>query len=188
MSMKKSFRDVGLPDGYKVLRLAYHQPSRTLVAHVGPIKDLPPGKRLYFRWATSEQYQPMGDCPAGTSVDGFVLDPSRPSLYFMTFAWKEMDGSRWAGDWDALYRFNLANHRCEQLTRRGELLPTEGYERVWLCETLSVSVDGRSLFCNVGLETPILENGGKRVDYWVTKLDLESLKLEAVTQLAALLA
>jgi hypothetical protein len=183
--MWKSFSDVGLPEGYKVLRLAYHQPSRTLITHVGPIKDQPPGKRLFFRWATGARYQPIGDCPDGSSVDGFVLDPSRPALYFMTREWSELDGGKWAGDWDALYRFDLEEHRCDLLTRRGNLLPTEGYERVWLCELLSVSADGRSLFCTAGLETPRLENGGRRADYWVTRLDLASMKLEPVTELEA---
>jgi hypothetical protein len=186
--MRKSFSEVGLPDGHKRLRLAYHQPSRTLIAHVGPTKDLPPGKRLFFRWASAERYEPVDKCQDGTSVDGFVLDPSRPALYFTTHVWKELDGGKWAGDWDALYRFDLEEHRCDLLTRRGDLLPTEGYERVWLCELLSMSADGRSLFCQAGLQTPKLENGGRRADYWVTKLDLASMKLEPVTELVALWA
>ncbi len=181
----KKFSEVGLPEGYQTLNLAYHQPSRTLIAHVGSIKNLPPGKRLFFRWAEGERYQAIDQCQGGESVNSFVLDPLRPALYFTTFVWKELDGGEWAGDWDALYRFDLEKHCCDLLTRRGDLLPAPGYEEVWLCELLSVGADGRSLFCNTGQQTPSGEDGSSHAHYWVTHLDVASGKLELVTELTA---
>jgi hypothetical protein len=149
---------------------------------------MPPRKRLYFRWATVTDYQPVGDFPEAVSIDSFLLDPVRPSLYFVTNTWREIDGGRWAGDWDALYRFDLEEHRCERLARRGDLPPPAGYDRVWLCDLLSVSADGLSLFFKVGRETQLLEDGGTRAEYWVSKLDLADVKLETVTRLEAVFA
>ena len=186
--MTKSFSDLGLPDACGPIALAYHEPSRTLVVHVGPVKDKPVGKRLFFRWTTEAKYQPVWDCPANTAIESFALDPSRPLLYFMTFTWTKWDDGSWAGDWVALYRFDLAEHRCDKLTQRGVLLPTTGYESVWLCEALSVCAEGRSLFCKVGMMTPPLEDGSSRADYWIAKLDVTSMKLEPVTKLEALRA
>lgn len=184
--MRKSFTEVGLPDDHKVLTLAYHQPSGTLISHVEPVKEVTPQKRLYFRWAIDTYYQPVGDFPEGISINNFLLDAARPSLYFLTGAWKAMSGGLAVGNWDALYRFDLEGHRCERLTRREDLLPLEGYEKVWLCDLLGVSSDGCSLFCKAGLEKQ--DHGGIRADYWVVKLDLGSLRLEKITELSAVFA
>jgi len=184
---KKSLDEVGLPAASQVLRLAYHEPSRTVIAHLRPAKG-PSGGKLFFRWATATEYQPVWDCPAGTSVESFALDPSRPALYFLTNTWQDRVDGSWAGNWDALHRFDLAEHRHDELTRYGQLLPARGYAQVWLCGALSVGADGRSLLCTAGLQTPPLADGSSRVEYWVAKLDLKSLTLEAVSELAALWA
>jgi hypothetical protein len=181
----RNFSEIGLPAGTKTSGLNYHQPSRTLIAHVGPIKDAPPGKRLYCRWNTDDRYQPIGACQDGVSVENFVLDPSRPALYFITWIWEKSDDDSWSGDRDGLYRFDLETHRCDLLTRQSALLPTLGYEDVWLCEMLSVSSRGEYVFTTAGLLTTPLENGHQHVHYWLTKLELATMKLEPVTRMLA---
>src|SRR5262245_13938663 len=82
---RPSLTDLGLPDGHQVLGLAYHEPTRTVVAHVGPPRGGSPRGRLYFRWAADARYQSIMDAPAGSSIDSFALDPVRPSLYFLAY-------------------------------------------------------------------------------------------------------
>src|SRR5687767_7175187 len=106
---RTTFAQIGLPADHRVLGMDYHPLTGTVVVHVGPFddKDRPPGGHLFFRRGADVRYQPVLALPTGTTVDGFVLDQERPSLYFLTSVWEEMDSGGLGGDWDAVYRFDL---------------------------------------------------------------------------------
>ena len=186
--MRKSFSDVGLPKDHIVHTLSYHEPTHTLFAHTGPIDSDWRATNLWFRCAADAEYQPIIDFSEAVSIHSFVVDQARPSLYFITYSWHQLDGGELAGDWEGLYRFDLGEHRCDRLLQKGALPPLSAYERIWLCELHSLSASGQKLFCKVGMETPLLENGGRRADYWVAELDLGSMCMDGVTKLEALWA
>jgi hypothetical protein len=181
---EKSFEAVGLPRGHAFPTVAYHQATRTIFAHTEPLRPALPTKRLSFRRVADKQYQPIGEFPADISVESFVLSPSQPFLYYSTNRWKhEGDGA--SGDWEGLYRFDIGAHRSEQLAQRGKLHPPSGYQGAWLSGLLSINDDGKALFCKAALETGKLD---PEVEYWIAKLELPSLKLQAISQLQAIFA
>lgn len=181
--MRKSFDNIGLPSGHAFPTLAYHEPTCTLIAHTRPLKAVLPGERLSFRRLGDTHYQPIGEFPEAVSIKSFVLDSTRPALYFVTFVWRELEGGESAGDWDGLYRFDLEQHRCDRLAQRGGLRAPEGDWEIWLSDLLSVSNDGRGLICIVPL-------GRSQSDfaYWVAHLNLADLSLTAITKLEAVFA
>jgi hypothetical protein len=188
--VSRSFSEIGLPN-QAVTALAYHEPTGTLIAHIGPRKDSPTGKRLYFRRSNDSRYNEIGDLSEGVSISSFVLDPLQASLYFATYRWEKREDGGMNGNWHALYRFDLEEHRCEQLAQEAELQPSVGYQESWLCELISVSGDACSILCRAAFETPVLQfprAGMRRVDYWVAKLNLANMKLEPLTQLDAVFA
>ncbi|MFN0050826.1 MAG: hypothetical protein ACKV0T_01460 [Planctomycetales bacterium] len=180
--MDDSFSGIGLPTKSRVT-LAYHEPTRTVIVHVESPFELPPRRRLFFRWATDTHYQPVATFPENISIDSFVVDTPRPALYFITFTWKARPGRKTAsGNWDALYRFDLNKHRSERLTGRGDLRPPDGVDETWLNAILSVSNDGHSIFCNAALLTQ------RCAEYWICELDLGNMRLRPVTRLDAVFA
>jgi hypothetical protein len=181
--MPKSFEKLGLPTGHAFPRLAYHEPTSTLIAHTRPRKAVLPGDRLSFRRIGETHYQPIGEFPEGISISSFVLDPYRPALYFMTFAWRELDGGGWGGDWEGLYRFDLEQHRCDRLCQRGDLHSAEGDGATWLSDLLSVANDGRGLLCQAALG-----ESQSKFAYWVARLDLADLRLTGITKLRSAFA
>lgn len=194
MIARPRFPEIGLPAEHTVVRLDYHESTRTVLAHTGPATRTPPCGRLFFRHAADAGYQPIEAPTAGTTVESFVLDPRQPVLYFLAYVYRPHADGGWLGDWDALYRFDLGEHRCERLVGPDDLPAPRGCERAWLCDLLSVGADGRGLFCRAGLQSPAtftLKTGpvtGNRADYWVARLDLVTRELTAVSELAALRA
>src|SRR5687767_5254434 len=142
----KSFEDVGLPHGHAYPRLAFHESTGTLIAHTRPLKSTLPNERLSFRRASESRYQPIGDFPDGISIESVVVDATRPALYFSTLEWQMGDDGP-EGNWDGLYRFDLEEHRCELLARRGRLRAPDGDWETWVSELLAVTNDGRALIC-----------------------------------------
>jgi hypothetical protein len=178
----RSFNDVGLPDGHAFPALAYHEPTRTLIAHTRPTKALLPGERLSFRRVGETQYHPIGDFSDGVSLQSFALDPCRPSLYFSAVTWRELEPGTSAGDWDGLYRFDLEQHRCDRLAQRGDLHARESDE-TWLSGLLSVANDGKGIICQAALR-----RSQSDFAYWVAHLNLADLSLTAIAELEAVFA
>lgn len=191
MSERPSFPEVGLPAEHRVVRLGYHESARTVVAQLRPAATAAPTERLFFRRDTDTRYQPIEPLTQGASVTSYVLDPRRPVLYFLAYVYRPHTDGGWSGDWDALYSFDLGQHRCERLIGSDDLPAPSECSRAWLCDFLSVGADGRSMFCTAGVERPstiALKTGpvnGSRADYWVARLDLETRELTAVSELAA---
>jgi hypothetical protein len=181
--MRKSFDNIGLPSGHAFPTLAYHEPTGTLIAHTRPLKAVLPGERLSFRRLSDTHYHPIGEFPDAVSIQSFVLDSTRPALYFVTFVWREREGGKAAGDWDGLYRFDLGQHRCDRLAQRGDLHAPEGERGTWLCGLLSVSNDGQGLICKAALG-----RSQSSFAYWVAHLNLADLRLTAITKLEAVFA
>jgi hypothetical protein len=184
-----TYHSIGLPCAPTTL--AYHQPTSTLIAHAGPDDEWPPRNRLYFRRATDTRYQQIAGFADNISIDSFALDPSRPSLYLVTNAYEVNGGEGGAGgDWDGLFRFDLEQHRCEQLTRPGKLRTPAGKDLAWLSDILSVHTDGSTVFCTAGLATSDHSNlmRWQSAEYWLCELDLAGESLRPITRLEAVFA
>lgn len=180
--MDSSFGRIGLPNGVST-KLAYHAPTQTIVALVEPRANLPPHRGIYFRRAADVRYQPVATLPDDISIDSYAIDVSRPDLYFLTYEWKPIPGRKAVGgNWDALYRFDLEEHRSERLTGRGELRPPAGVDQTWLKAILSLSSDGQSIFCTAAFMTQQL------AEYWVCELSLGEMRLKPITRLEAVFA
>jgi hypothetical protein len=178
----KSFEGIGLPKAHAYPQLAFHEPTQTLIAHTRPLKSRLPGDRLSFRQVGGSRYQPIGSFTEGISIDSFVIDPTRPALYFSTLAW-EIGEAGPTGNWDGLFRFDLAEHRCEELARRGRLRAPDGDGETWLSELLAVSNDGEALICNAPRGD--LQRSPR---YWLMRLELANLVLTPMTELEAVFA
>lgn len=185
---RPSLSDLGLPPEHKVLSLAYHELTGSIVAHVGPILESAPKGRLYFRWTADTRYQPIIDLPDGASIDSFVLDLSRPALFFLTSTYTEMDAGGFAGNPDALYRFDMEEHRCERLLRSEDLVLSADYDRGWVCTILGVSADGRAVFCWAGQETQPEADRSQRVEYSIVRLELATGQLTSISPLVGIFA
>ena len=179
----KTFDAVGLPNGHAFPTIAYHEPTRTLIALTRPLKAKLPGERLSFRRISETHYHPIGEFSDAASVQSFVLDPCRPSLYFLTYIWRELKAGESGGDWDGLYHFDLERHRCDRLARRGELHAAAGSGTTWLNGLLLVSNDGRGIICQAALGSSEFD-----FDYWVAHLNLADLGLTPITKLEATFA
>ena len=163
-------------------RLAYHELTRTLIAHTKSRAEPTPRNRLFFRSAREARFQPVMEFPDPISIGSFALDNRRPFLYFVTEVWTTLPGTlpgtgTPVGDWDGLYRFHLGEHRAERLTWRGDIRPPFDIERTWLPAILSVSDEGRSVFCIAGFEVDW------RAEYWMCELELAGMRLKPVTRL-----
>lgn len=178
--MAHRVNDIGTP-------LVYHPPTQTIIAYVKAV-ELPQRGRLFFRRVHDTAYQPIGPFPDQISIESFIVDPSRPSLYFTTTEWKSRPGGKaFGGDWEALYRFDLGEHRCETLIRRGELPLPRGCERAWLRSILALEPDGSTIYCGVGFEpTEGRPQGGhaeyREVEYWLCGFDVASRELTQLTR------
>jgi hypothetical protein len=181
--LPKSFDQVGLPNGHGFPTVAYHEPTGTLIAHTRPTRAGLPRDRLSFRRPGDPRYQPIGEFADAVSVKSFVLDSTRPVLYFVTYEFRELEGGQSAGNWDGLYRFDLERHRCARLAQPGHLHDPESNWETWIGDLLSVSNDGRGLICQATL-------GKSESDYayWVAHLDLADLRLAGITKLEAVFA
>jgi len=179
----KTFDAVGLPDGHAFPMIAYHEPTTTLIALTRPLKAKLPRERLSFRRVSETQYHPIGEFSDATSVQSFALDPCRPSLYFSTYIWRQLEAGKSGGDWDGLYRFDLEQHRCDRLAQRGELHAADGPRTTLLNGLLSVGNDGRGIICQAAMGSSDSE-----FDYWVAHLNLADLSLTPLTKLEATFA
>ncbi len=180
--LPKKFQKIGLPDGHAFPVLAYHPPTSSVLAHTRPIKSRLPCRRLSLRRVNGTRYRPIADFPPSISVENFLLHPQLPLLFFITYVWSEHVNGPVGGDWDALYCFNLNTRKSKIVARRGELVLPDGYRRAWLCELLSASADGNTLFCTAGLPK------GKTVHYCLSKLSIPDRRLAVVTRLKAVFA
>lgn len=178
----KSFEEVGLPVGHAFPMLAYHEPTRSLIAHTRPVKSELPAKRLSFRRVVDPCYQPIGSFPESISIESAVLDPVSPLLYFVTFEWHMREEGP-GGDWEGLYRFDLEQHRCDRIADRNSLDALEGGWKTDISELLAVANDGKALIC-------MSPRGQSResLDYWVMRLDLANLRPTPITHLEAVFA
>jgi hypothetical protein len=70
----------------------------------------------------------------------------------------------WGADWYGVRRVNLETGEDARVLDRESLQPPPPYTAGWVSGILSVSADGSSAVCTVGL-TP-----GGGVDYWVLEL------------------
>src|SRR5262249_27919722 len=107
----------------------------------------------------------------------------RPSLYFSTYIWRQLEAGKSGGDWDGLYRFDLEQHRCDRLAQRGELHAADAAGPTWLSGLLSVSNDGRGIICKAALGSSEFD-----FEYWVAHLNLADLSLTPITKLEATFA
>lgn len=180
--LENSIGPNGLPTRSRTT-LAYHEPTRTVVAHVQPLPELPPRKRLFFRWAADSRYQPVALCPDNISIDSFAVETAGSSLFFLTHEWKTVRGKKAAsGHWDGLYCFDLNEHRAERLIGRGDLRPPAGVDETWLCTILSPGNGGGRIFCKAALMTQQCAN------YWICELELAGMRLKPITRLEAVFA
>jgi hypothetical protein len=176
------FEEVGLPEGHVSPRLAYHNPTGTIIAHTSPRKSSLPTQRLSIRRVTERRYRPIGDFPPAISVSSFVLCPRLPLLYFVTFVWSEYENGPPGGLWETLCRFRLDTSECEVIARRGELVPPSGYDSAWIAELLSAAEDGSTLFCKA-----VLSAAGQGED-WVSELSVSERSLTPRAKLEAVFA
>src|SRR5262245_52459959 len=141
--LSRSFSGVGLPDDHGFHKLPYHPPSRSVVAHTRPRASLLPSHGLSIRHRSESHYAVVGDFSPAISVSSFVLSPTFPVLYFITFTWSESVGNV-GGNWDVLYRFSLDTRQCEMVASRGQLVRPDHYQAAWLSELLCLSEDGHT--------------------------------------------
>lgn len=179
MKSRRDFQKIGLPKGHAYPKLAYHPPTGFIIVHTQPVESSLPCRRLSLRRVNGTRYRPIADFPPSISVN-FLLHPRLPLLYFITYVWKECELgiNPPGGDWDALYCFNLNTRKSKIMAQKGEIILPNGYQRGWLNELLSVSDDGKTLFCKAGLF-----RNGKPVDYCVSKLSIADRKITVVTKL-----
>jgi hypothetical protein len=185
---RPSFLDIGLPEGHAFPRLAYHPPTRTILAHTRP-KDshVLPIERLSIRNVKDSQYSAVAQFPPDIAIPSFAINPAAPLLYFLTYRWRERVDGPPAGDWEALYRYALDSRDCEVVLRHGEIEPPEDYEAARVCELLSVADDGGAVFCRVGLR--LRQPGQAPVGhYYLSELSLAQKKLALITKLEGVFA
>jgi|ERR1022692_665882 hypothetical protein len=186
------FQDVGLPEGHAFPKLAYHPATFSVIAHTRlSDQSRPPCCRLSLRHVTETCYRPLADFQPSVSLDSFTVHPRLPFLYFITFIWTEPAKDPLlrehikgpvvgVGDWDALYRCRLDTLQSEVVARQGDLVPPHGYQSAWLADVISVSEDGKTIFCRAALRQAV------RNHYCLAELSLHDLRLTVLTSLKAL--
>jgi hypothetical protein len=181
--MKTSFEKIGLPRGHSYPKLAYHQPTASIIAQTRPLKSRLPDCRLSFRRTDETRYRPIGDFLPPISIDSFVAHARLPLLYFITYAWTEHADGTTGGNWDALHCFNLNTLQCKVVAQKGELIAPDGYESAWLRDLFSLSDDGGALFCKAAFQTR--EEPIPHCHHCLAQLSLADLKLQIVAKLEA---
>lgn len=177
MKRRLGFERIGLPKGHAYPQLAYHSPTGLVIAHTQPVNSPLPRRRLSLKRVNGMSYRPIADFPPSVSVESFLLHPQLPFLYFITYVWSKPVNGPVGGDWDALYRYSLNSRKCKIAARRGELVLPDGYRQAWLCELLSTTTDGKTLFCKAGL------HNGKLVDYCLCQLSIAGREISVIAKL-----
>ena len=147
-----SFADVGLPDGHGFPRLAYHHPTRSIVAQTRPLDSRLPSSRLSVRRVNEPRYTPIGQFSAEISTSSFVLCRTLPLLYFVTSRWTEKRDGVVGGDWESLQSFALDTRQSAVVASQGQLVVPDGYRSAWLLDLLAMSDDGQIIFGTVGFQ------------------------------------
>ena len=177
MKSRRDFGKIGLPKGHAYPQLAYHPPTGFVIVHTKPVESPLPCRRLSLKRVKGTRYRPIADFPPSISVKKFLLHPRLPLLYFITYVWSEHVNGPVGGDWDALYCFNLNTRKTKIVARRGELVLPDGYRRAWLCELLSASADGKTLFCKAGF------HNGEPVHYCLSKFSIVDRTITIIAKL-----
>ena len=84
--------------------------------------------------------------------------------------------------WDGLYRFTLDTRQTEEIARRGDLVPPEHCKSVRLSELLSVSEDGRTLYCKAALQRE------RPIAYYLAELSVADRRVATISRLEAVFA
>jgi hypothetical protein len=177
MKRRLEFERIGLPQGHAYPEMAFHSPTGSVIVQTRARKSPLPGFRLSWKRLNGTFYRPIADFPPSVSMQNFVLHPRLPLLYFITYVWSEHVNGEAGGDWEALYRFNLNTRNCRVVARRGQLVLPDGCRRAWLCELLSASNDGKTLFCKAGFHY------ARRIQYCLSKLSLADGKISVLAKM-----
>ena len=175
-----SFADIGLPDGHGFPRLAYHHPTRSIVAQTRPLDSRLPSSRLSVRRVTEPRYTPIGQFSAEISMSSFVLCRTLPLLYFVTSRWTEKRDGVVGGDWESLQSFALDTRQSAVVASQGQSVVPDGYRSAWLLDLLAVSDDGQIIFGTVGFQ-----RAEGSVEYHVSELAIGDRRLAPITRLEA---
>jgi hypothetical protein len=169
--------DAGRPPG-QVHGLLYNRPSNTLVAVM--VRSDPPLHRLYYRRLPEMAYQPVGIRHELESQQDAHCSEQAPYLIFNEMCFREprptpaylevllkgkdLPPEPWGADWLGIRRFNLETGEDKRVLDQEGLHPPPPYTSGWVSQILSVSADGSSAICVVGL-TP-----GSQMTYFVYEL------------------
>jgi hypothetical protein len=150
-------------------------------------------QRLYFRCLPAEAYRPVGVRHELESQEDAHCCEAAPFLIFNELriretqpipAWlqqlskgKRLPPAGHGADWLGIRRFNLETGEDQRLLDKETLHPIPPYTSGWVSRIMSVSVDGSSAVCTVGL------TAGETMKYFVFEVSLADGLKRNITEL-----
>lgn len=141
----------GIPEGYGSPKLLYNPSSETVVVELSSTGPEFRPTRLFARHRTSESYEAIGDPDDDISFESAVTCDSLPLIAFNAVKW---DRSRMAGNWLALYLFNLLTKEIKLCIASTALVAPEPYTNAWISKLVHLTGDGQNLYVTAGMKRP----------------------------------
>lgn len=169
---------IGIERDFRPLTTIYNSASSTVIALVERCSPELHEQRLFFRNASERRYHPIPTLGADINYNDPVSSPTQPIIYYLVHrSTKWNDG--FAGDWLSLDKFDLVQHRGENVVTRSGLRLPSPYARGWISQLFGMAADESAVLCSCGLERP--EKG--RVHYWACSIDLQTQQVTLFTRL-----
>ena len=160
--------------------------------------------RLYFRKKTENEYHPLGSSETTVTFESPVMCWAAPFLFFLAMKYVKFETeslkrgektplTSWGGDWIALNLADLRTGEVKSVFDPNHLKTVSPNARAWVASLISVSPDGKNLYCKIGFERPVnetkyIEGVGNvpitsHTDYYLCNLEVETRNIDKITLL-----
>lgn len=183
MKTMRTWTDLGISGEERFLNLFFDPHSESLVAQFGRLIAENAGiKSLYLRQVEEKNYHRLSPASERLSYEDVVLTPNGPHI-FVNVMELLVDNSGAASEWYSVQKIELPSGKVMFEINRGELQMQAADRRVWISRIIGTGLNGQTIFCNLGIQ-----QGGKRVHYYLVRLHTAQKRYELITELTHMYA
>jgi hypothetical protein len=166
----------GIPPGYGSPILLYNPASETVIVQLHSVGSEFLPTRLFIRHKDDASYKPIGPPDDDVSFESAVTCDDQPLVAFNSMKW---DKSGRAGNWSALYTFNIKTQEMRACASINKLVLPEHYLSGWISKVIHLSGNGQSVYVSAGLKRP----DQAQVEHVLARLELANAILHPLSQL-----
>jgi len=181
------WNQLGVPDGFGPFRLLYNPPSEKVVIELRGIrKDNGPYHRIHVKHRDAEEYQPIQEPDPTTSQESAVISLTQPVLFFNAVKITPEPGGRFAGEWEAVYSFDLSSSVLQRCFERRTLPPPPSFSACRILDLISISEGGHALYATIALNDGEPQSMGRPLyKYCLGRIELSTQEITPISWLRA---